>query len=100
MAGNEFEKVDSVQPDALTLQLIAQDGMQYVRILCPASATAGRLPRDYDSGPMQGKEGFRAAIKLANDLKVPIVVLDEQDLWPKEWGTLVVPDGDSGPQAA
>jgi hypothetical protein len=85
---NEFEKVDSVQPDALTLELLAQDGVQVGVVHCPASATQGRLPKDYRSDAMPGKDAFRAAIKLANDMKVAIVVLDEQDLWPAEWGVL------------
>ncbi|MGL4495392.1 MAG: hypothetical protein ACRCUX_06225, partial [Beijerinckiaceae bacterium] len=72
----------------LTLELVAQDGAQFGRVHCPASATGGRLPKDYHSEAMPGKEAFRAAIKLANDMKAPIVVLDPQDLWPSEWGTL------------
>lgn len=94
---NEFEKVDSVQSDALTLELIAQDGAQFGVVHCPAAATGGRLPKDYRSEPMPGKEAFRAAIKLANDMKTPVVVLDPQELWPKEWGLLYI--AEDGPEA-
>ena len=87
---NEFEKVDSVQADAITLELIAQDGVQFGVVHCPASASGGRLPKDYRSEAMPGKDAIRAAVKLANDMKAAIVVLDPQDLWPAEWGTLFV----------
>jgi len=87
---NEFEKVDAVQPDAITLELIAQDGVQFGVVHCPASASGGRLPKDYRSEAMPGKDAIRAAVKLANDMKAAIVVLDPQDLWPAEWGTLFV----------
>jgi len=87
---NEFEKVDSVQPDAITLELMAQDGVQFGVVHCPASASGGRLPKDYKSQPMPGKEAIKSAIKLANDMKAAIVILDPQELWPAEWGTLYV----------
>jgi hypothetical protein len=87
---NEFEKVDTVQPDAITLELVAQDGVQFGVVHCPASASGGRLPKDYKSQPMPGKEAFRAAVKLANDMKVAITVIDSQELWPAEWGALFV----------
>lgn len=91
---NEFEKVDSVQSDAITLELIAQDGAQFGIVHCPASAAGGRLPKDYRSQPMPGKEAIRAAVKLANDMKAAIVVLDSQDLWPAEWGVLYITEAD------
>lgn len=90
MAKNEFEKVDSVQPDALTLELIAQDGVQVGVVHCLASAAPGKLPKDYKSQPLPGKDAFRSAIKLANELKVAMVVLDPQDLWPEDWGQLFI----------
>jgi hypothetical protein len=90
MAKNEFEKVDSLQTDALTLELVARDGMQFGIVHCAASATNGRLPKDYSSGELAGQEAFRSAIKLANELKVPIVIFDPQDIWPADWGTLFV----------
>lgn len=87
---NEFELVTEAPDDALTL-LIGKSGDKLVgAVHCPASATGGRLPKDYSSGEMPGQEAFRSAIKLANDLKVPIVIMDPHDAWPKEWGTLYV----------
>jgi hypothetical protein len=93
---NEFEKVDSVQPDALTLELFEKDGAPHGAVHCPAGATGGRLPKDYHSDPMPAKEAFRSAIKLANDMKAPVVVLDPADLWPKEWGQLFIIDDEAG----
>jgi hypothetical protein len=94
MAKNEFEKVDSLQADALTLELVARDGVQFGIVHCAASATNGRLPKDYSSGELAGQEAFRSAIKLANELKVPIVIFDPQDIWPAEWGTLFVTEAE------
>ncbi len=93
---NEFEKVDSIQPDALTLELLAKGGAQFGVVHCPAKATGGRLPKDYKSEAMPGKEAIKSAIKLANDMKAPIVVLDPQDLWPADWGTLFI--AEDGPE--
>ncbi|WP_420101029.1 hypothetical protein [Bosea sp. (in: a-proteobacteria)] len=87
---NEFEKVDSFQTDALTLALSAQDGALHGVVHCPAAATGGRLPKDFTSQPMPGKEAIQSAIKLANDLKLPVVVLDPEELWPEDWGTLFI----------
>ena len=33
-------------------------------------------------------EAFRAAIRLANEIRAPIVVEDPQGLWQEEWGVL------------
>jgi hypothetical protein len=89
MARNRFEQVDEPQADALNLVLAKRDADKAVgQVLCPASATAGRLPRDYDSGEMPAVEAFRATVKLANELKVAVVVLDPDAVWHKEWGDL------------
>ncbi len=45
-------------------------------VTCPGSATSGRLPKGFHSAEMPLKEAFRAAIKFANDFKVPMVVVD------------------------
>ena len=71
---------------ALTL---ARDGdKQSGTVTCPASATGGSLPKGFRSAEMPLKEAFRAAIKFANDFKVPMVVIDPDGLWQAEWGTL------------
>ena len=88
MPKNRFEQVDEPQADALNLVLSRGAGGEVGRILCPASATAGRLPRDYDSGELPPVDAFRAAIKLANEMKLAIVVLDPDAAWHAEWGEL------------
>jgi hypothetical protein len=88
MARNVFEQVDEAPDDALTL-LIGKQGDELMgAVNCPASATAGQLVKDYASGGMPAKEAFRSAIQLANKLKVPIVVMDPQGVWDREWGDL------------
>ncbi|GJD47768.1 hypothetical protein OPKNFCMD_0478 [Methylobacterium crusticola] len=93
---NSFEQVDEVPADAMTLSL-ARDGDKFFGIVsCPATATQGRLPKDFRSAEMPLKEAFRAAIKFANDFKVPMVVLDPHGLWQAEWGTLYREEDEGG----
>ncbi|MCK2056112.1 hypothetical protein [Methylobacterium sp. 37f] len=88
MSTNKFEQVDEPPPDALALVLAHDGDKQFGQFLCPASATGGRLPKDFRSAEMPLKEAFRAAIKFANDVKVAMVVVDPDGLWQAEWGTL------------
>lgn len=90
MSKNEFEKVDSIQPDALTLVLSEAGEELKGQVHCPASATGGRLPKDFRGAVLPAKEAVRAAVKMANDMKLPMVVLDPQERWLEEWGTLYV----------
>ena len=96
---NEFEQVDQPIDDGLTLVLARSGTGDVAQIVCPASATGGRLPKDYNSGPLAPKEAFRSAIKLANDLKVPIVVVDPDGVWDKQWGALYRVMDDEGEDA-
>lgn len=88
MSTNRFEQVDEPQPDAMTLVLARDGEKQSGTLLCPASATGGRLPKDFSSGELPLKEAMRSAVKLANDFKVPVVVVDPDGLWQPEWGVL------------
>lgn len=85
---NRFEHVDEPPHDALTLVLRRSGDAMIGQTVCPASATGGRLPKDFRSVEMPLKEAFRAAVKFANDFKVPMVVLDPDGLWQAEWGSL------------
>lgn len=100
MAKNQFEQVDGPIADGMTLMLVKSATGDVAEIVCPASATGGRLPKDYASGPLAVKDALRNAIKLANDLKIPIVVSDPDGLWQKEWGELYRVSEDDGPEAA
>ena len=88
MAGNRFEQVDEPQPDAITLSLSQKDGATVGRVSCPAELTGGQLVNDFLSDELEPVEAFRAAVRLANEIKAPIVVEDANDLWQPQWGSL------------
>lgn len=88
MADNRFEQVDEPAEDAMTLVLGREGEKQYGIVQCPRAATGGRLPKDFSSGELPLKDAIRSAVKLANDFKVALVVLDPDGLWQPEWGQL------------
>jgi len=88
MAANRFEQVDEPQPDAITLSLSARDGETFGRISCPAELSGGHLVNDFVSDALTPVEAFRSAVRLANEIRAPIVVEDTQGLWQDEWGVL------------
>jgi hypothetical protein len=88
MSTNRFEQVDELQDDALNLSLAQTPEGQTGRVRVPISAVEGRLPGGVDSGDVPAKDAFRGAVKLANDLKLAIVVIDPDGVWQKEWGEL------------
>ena len=93
MAANRFEQVDEPQPDAITLSLSARDGEIFGRVSCPAGLAGGQLVNDFVSDEMAPVDAFRSAIRLANEIKAPIVVEDGQGLWQENWGVLYREDG-------
>jgi hypothetical protein len=88
MARNTFEQVDEVQVDAITLALSRADDRELGKVIFPASASAGRISTDQISEALPAIEAFRSAIHLANEMKVPIVVMDPHSVWHAEWGDL------------
>lgn len=88
---NRFERVDEVQPDAITLELAPQGNHEVAKVHVPAEVAPGRLDEDQTSPDLPKKEAFRSAVKLANDLKAAIVVMDLADQWDEEWGDLYRP---------
>ncbi|MDI9849790.1 hypothetical protein QM467_17225 [Rhodoblastus sp. 17X3] len=88
MTSNRFEQVDELQDDALNLSLAQTREGQTGRVRVPLSAAEGKLPGGVDSGDIPARDAFRGAIKLANDLKLAIVVIDPDNIWQKEWGEL------------
>jgi hypothetical protein len=94
MAANRFEQVDEIQPDAITLSLAKSGEGEVGSVIFPASASAGRLSEDKISGELAAVDSFRSAIRLANDMKVAVVVIDPQGVWKKEWGELYKPIDD------
>jgi hypothetical protein len=88
MAKNRFEQVDEPQPDAITLVLSKGDDKTYGTVTCPAEVSRGRLQADMTSDQLPAVDAFRSAIRLANELKAPVVVIDPDSLWQAEWGAL------------
>jgi hypothetical protein len=93
MAKNRFEQVDEPQDDAITLALASREGRPTGTVTCPVGVSSGRLPHDMTSSEMADVEAFRSAIRLANEIKSPIVVFDPDGLWKPEWGDLYRDDG-------
>lgn len=93
MPKNRFEQVDEQQPDAITLKLWkkADEDQTVGTITCPAAITGGRFPADLTAGPGPAKDAFRHAVKLANEFKAPVVVMDPDAVWEAEWGELYRP---------
>jgi hypothetical protein len=84
MERNRIEQVDEVQPDAITLGLWRRDGEPCGTVTWPEGPD-GPAPV---SDPLPAKDAFRAAIRLANEIKVAVVVVDPDALWQSEWGDL------------
>jgi hypothetical protein len=85
---NRFEQVDEIQDDAITLSLAKEGDSTKGVVVIPASASNGRLAQDSISPKLPLQESFRSAIKLANDLKLAIVVMDPDGIWDPAWGDL------------
>jgi hypothetical protein len=100
MSKNRFEQVDEPQPDAVTLVLRKrdEDGASGT-VTCPAGLTAGRIGTDLTTDDMPLKDAFRGAIRLANEIKAPIVVVDPDGLWQSEWGDLYRDEGEEADEA-
>jgi hypothetical protein len=94
MARNRFEQVDKRQEDAITLSLWKQGDDTLGSVIVPSGVTSGRLANDSDSGGLAAKDAFRAAVRIANEIKAPMVVLDPEGLWQSEWGDLYRYSGD------
>jgi len=86
---NRFEQVDEIQPDAITLTLGQHEDRYWGSVHCPATAfppEAGAT--DMDSGELPILEALSGAIKLANEIKLALVVVDPDGLWRPQWGEL------------
>lgn len=88
MTKNRFEQVDDIQPDAITLSLWRDGDESRGTITFPAALSRGRYDSDQTSDPSPIVDAFRAAIKLANEVRAPVVVMDPDQLWQTNWGEL------------
>ena len=88
MARNRFEQVDEKQDDAITLTLWKADDSMYGTVTIPAALSAGQLSADMTTDKMPLKDAFRGAIRIGNEMKAAVVVIDPAALWQAEWGDL------------
>ena len=84
---NRFEQVDEVVGDAITIVLAQRPDGQWAKVYCPRSAHES-LSADRVSEQMPPKDALSGAVRLANDLKLAIVVVDPDGVWKTEWGEL------------
>ena len=91
MAKNRFEQVDEIQPDAITLALKKDDDKEVGSVVFPASASGGRMTEDRISPNLPSIEAFRTAVRLANEMKIALVIMDPEGLWKADWGDLYRP---------
>jgi hypothetical protein len=82
--------VSEIQPDAITLSLTRSSSGEVGSVIFPASAS-GRFSEDKISDELPAVDSFRSAIKLANEMKVAIVVMDPNNAWKEDWGELYTP---------
>jgi hypothetical protein len=94
MAKNRFERVSEAQPDAITLSLSRSGAGEVGSVICPAAASGGKLSEDQVSAELPAIDSFRAAVKLANEMKLAIVVMDPDNVWKDNWGELFTPVDD------
>ena len=84
---NRFEQVDEVVGDAINLVLAQRPDGRWATVVCPKSAHES-LAADRVTEPMPPNDALSGAVRLANQLKIPIVVLDPDGVWKPEWGEL------------
>ena len=88
MTRNRFEQVDELQSDAINLTLIQRSDGQVGIIHCPKTAAPDQLKVDLTSQEVPVRDAVIGAIQLANSRKLPIVVIDRDNIWKAEWGDL------------
>ena len=88
MARNRFEQVDEIQPDAINLTLARRGDTEIGFMHIPKTAAAPGLPADLTSEEAPAEKALAAAIQFANSRKIPIVVIDHDNIWRNEWGDL------------
>ena len=80
-----------IRKNAITLSLCKAEDNVYGTVTVPRALSAGKVPADLTTAKMPIKDAFRGAIRLGNEMKAPVVVLDPDSLWQTEWGDLYRP---------
>jgi hypothetical protein len=88
MARNRFEQVDDIQPDAINLTFAKKGDAEVGSMHIPKTAATPALPADLTSEDAPAEKALVAAIQFANARKIPIVVIDRDNVWKSEWGDL------------
>jgi hypothetical protein len=88
MARNRFEQVDDIQPDAINLTLAKKGDAEVGVMHVPKTAAAQALSADLTSEEVPAEKALVAAIQFANSRRIPIVVIDHDNIWKSEWGDL------------
>jgi hypothetical protein len=84
---NHFEQVNEVVGDAVTIVLSQRTDGQWATVICPKRAHEF-LTEDRITEPMAPNDALSGAVRLANQLKIALVVRDPDGVWKKEWGEL------------
>jgi hypothetical protein len=84
---NRFEQVDEVVEDAITIVLTQRPDSQWAKVHCPRTADSS-FTMDRITEQVPPKDALSGAVRLANQLKLAIVVVDPDGVWKKEWGEL------------
>jgi hypothetical protein len=71
----------------VTIVLSQRPDGQWATVVCPKSAHKS-LIADRVTEPMPPKDVLSGAVRLANQLKIAIVVQDPDGVWKPEWGEL------------
>ena len=88
MTINRFEQVGERQDDAVTLFLLETGTGARGYVTCPAAVSGGVIAEDQITEEAQAKDAFRSAVRMANEFKAPLVVVDPSRLWQADWGVL------------
>jgi hypothetical protein len=84
---NRFEQVDEVVSDAITVVLAQRPDGRWAKVFCPRTAHES-LNVDRVSEAIPPKDALSGAVRLANQLKLAIVIVDPDSVWKSEWGDL------------
>lgn len=84
---NRFEQVDEVVEDAITIVLTQRPVGQWAKVHCPRAADPS-FTTDRITEPVPPKDALSGAVRLANQLKLAIVIVDPDGVWKPEWGEL------------
>ena len=94
---NRFEQVDEVVGDAISVILEQRADGQWAKVFCPKSAHPS-LISDRASESAPPPDALSAAVKLANELKLPIVIVDKDGIWKEAWGELFREEDEADPE--